>query len=88
MELVYVKAYLHIFMSRVYLCCSNARFNFICYYPPRTTLVTSPTLRAREWGIVRRGPVPGVGGGGRANKNILILFDFAKYVLFLARFTR
>ena len=29
MELVYVKAYLHIFMSRVYLCCSNARFNFI-----------------------------------------------------------
>ena len=82
MELVYVKAYLHIFMSRVYLCCSNARFNFICYYPPRTT------LRAREWGIVRRGPVPGVGGGGRANKNILILFDFAKYVLFLARFTR
>ena len=73
-------------MSWIYLCCSNARFNFTCYYPPRATPGTSPALRARGWGNVRSGPVPGVGGG--ANKNILILFDFVKYELFLALLTR
>ena len=30
--------------------------------PPRATPGTSPALRARGWGIVRSGLVPGVGG--------------------------
>ena len=64
---------------------SNERFNFTCYCPSRSTPGTSPVLRARGWGIVLR---VSRGYGGGANINILIPFDFAKYVLFLARFTR
>ena len=34
MDLVDLKAYLHFFMARVYLCRSNPQFSFTCYYPP------------------------------------------------------
>ena len=52
---------------------------------PRATPGTSPALRVRGWVILKRSCPGGEGGG--ANKKYL-LFDFAKYVLFLARFTR
>ena len=47
---------------------------------------TSPALQAREWGIVWSSPVLGGRGVGQIKKNLL--FDFAKYQLFLAWFTR
>ena len=34
--------------------------------PPRATPGTSPALRARGWGIVWNGFVPGVGGRGKS----------------------
>ena len=34
--------------------------------PPRATPGTSPALRARGWGIVWSGLVPGVGGQGKS----------------------
>ena len=60
----------------VYAC-----FNFTGYHSPWANPGTSPALRARGWGD----PVPGEGVG--ANQKYL-LFDFAKYVSFLAQFTR
>ena len=62
----------------------SSRFNFTCYHHPRATPGTSPAIHARGWGSVWSGPVAGVEGG--ANK--YLLSGFAKYVLFLARFTR
>ena len=44
----------------------NAWFNFTGYHPTRATPGTSPALRARRWGIVRSGPVPGVGDWGKS----------------------
>ena len=52
---------------------------------PRATPGTSSALRARGWGIVWSGPVPGVGEWGKSK---ILPFDFVKYVSFLARFTR
>ena len=43
-----------------------AWFNFACYHPPRAIPGTSPALRARGWGIVWNGFVPGVGGRGKS----------------------
>ena len=60
-------------------------FNITYYHHPLATPGTSPAIRARGWGSVWSGPVAGVGGG--ANK-YLFSGHFAKYVLFLARFTR
>ena len=37
--------------------------------PPRATPGTSPALRARGWGIVWNGFVPGVGGAGQIENN-------------------
>ena len=59
-------------------------FNITCYHQPLATPGTGPAIRARGWGSVWSGPVAGVGGG--ANK--YLFSGFAKYVLFLARFTR
>ena len=39
--------------------------------PAQATPGTSPALRARGWGIIRRGPISGLGGG--ENKNIFSL---------------
>ena len=39
--------------------------------PAQATPGTSPAPRARGWGIVRRGPISGLGGG--ENKNIFSL---------------
>ena len=69
-------------LIRIFSC-----LGFICavVHRPRATPGTNPALRARVWGIFRRGPVQGVRGWG---KKKYLLFDFAKCVLFLARFTR
>ena len=50
--------------------------------PAPATSETSLAPRAREWGIVWSGPVPGIGGWGKPK------IDFTKFVLFLAWFTR
>ena len=44
--------------------------------PSRATSGTSPALRARGWGFVSSGPVPGV--GGVANQKYLLLTRFAR----------
>ena len=60
---------------------SYAWFNLPCYHLPGT----SPTLRAQEWGIVWSSSVPGGRGRGKWK---YVLFDFAKYMLFLAQYAR
>ena len=49
------------------LICIFSCLGFICavVHRPRATPGTNPALRARVWGIFRRGPVPGVRGWGK-----------------------
>ena len=67
MDLADVKAYLY-FLCLGFICAVVMHGSILLVTsppPPRATPRTSPALLARGWGIVRRGPVPGVGGWGK-----------------------
>ena len=55
MDLVAVKTYLQVMHGSI----------LVVTIPSRAIPGTGPALRGRGWGIVRRGPVPGVVGLGK-----------------------